>query len=153
MKTNCVNCNKEIDRRPSIIKKRKHCYCSTKCQMNYEYKNGLRDKFETTKKANEVVREKGIEKFKTNPTMSVSIRGYLMIYVPGRGQVKFHHYVWEQKNGKVPKGYQLHHKDGDRFNNKIENLQLLTSSEHGRLHYEQNRDAIRKNKGQFIKKE
>lgn len=34
----------------------------------------------------------------------------------------------------VPKGYDIHHKDGNHNNNYIENLELLTKAEHGRLH-------------------
>ena len=47
---------------------------------------------------------------------------------------RMHVYVWEQNYEKVPKGYEVHHKDFDRSNNDISNLQLLTVSEHKRLH-------------------
>ena len=47
-----------------------------------------------------------------------------------------HRYVWEFYNGKIPKGYEIHHKDGNRANNTIENLQCLSKSEHQKLHSE-----------------
>lgn len=47
---------------------------------------------------------------------------------------RMHVYVWEYYNGKVPKGYQVHHIDMDKSNNCIGNLQLLTKSEHMKLH-------------------
>lgn len=45
-----------------------------------------------------------------------------------------HQYVWSYYNGSVPKGYEVHHKDGDRYNNDISNLELLEMHEHRKLH-------------------
>ena len=47
---------------------------------------------------------------------------------------KMHVYVWEFYFGKLPDGYCIHHKDGDKGNNDIENLQLMTFKEHASLH-------------------
>lgn len=47
---------------------------------------------------------------------------------------RMHVFVWEYYNGPVPKGYEIHHIDLDKSNNDISNLQLLTISEHRRLH-------------------
>ena len=47
---------------------------------------------------------------------------------------RLHVYVWEHYNGEVPKGYHIHHKDHDKNNNEIENLVLLSASEHASLH-------------------
>lgn len=47
-----------------------------------------------------------------------------------------HRYVWELHHGKIPPGAVIHHIDGDRSNNSIENLQLIPSQrEHLKLHY------------------
>jgi len=43
-----------------------------------------------------------------------------------------HRVVWEYHNGKIPKGYDVHHKDRDRTNNRIENLGVMSKSEHSR---------------------
>jgi hypothetical protein len=46
-----------------------------------------------------------------------------------------HRMVWEKHHGPIPNGHHIHHKDGDKLNNVIENLELLTASEHGCLHH------------------
>jgi len=45
-----------------------------------------------------------------------------------------HQYVWSYYNGPVPKGYDVHHIDGNRYNNDITNLQLLKREEHRKIH-------------------
>lgn len=45
-----------------------------------------------------------------------------------------HRYVWEFYNGKIPEGYEIHHKDLNRNNNKIENLECISTSDHRKLH-------------------
>lgn len=47
---------------------------------------------------------------------------------------RLHVYVWEFFNGKIPYGYQVHHKDFDKSNNELENLILLSASDHAKLH-------------------
>jgi len=56
---------------------------------------------------------------------------------------RMHVYVWECIHGNIPKGYEVHHKDLDRSNNTIENLQLLTSHEHKLIHAEMLTDEQR----------
>lgn len=43
---------------------------------------------------------------------------------------RLHVYIWEQANGLVPKGFEIHHKDGDKRNNNLSNFELLNRSEH-----------------------
>lgn len=47
---------------------------------------------------------------------------------------RLHRAVWEYHNGEVPKGYHVHHKDGDRSNNNISNLELMKAHDHESLH-------------------
>lgn len=131
-------------------------------QMHREYTNGTRDKNKIVSKAHEAVIKKGLDKFNSNPTKMVGKRGYCLIYIPQRGWVKEHHWVWEQHNGNVPKGMILHHIDGNRLNNKLDNLELMNPKEHGIIHFEHTKqyleknwdrakDAKRNSKGQFIR--
>lgn len=72
--------------------------------------------------------------------------GYKSVFKPewftGKGvkdnRVYEHHYVWCQfyNQTEIPKGCVIHHIDLDIDNNSIENLQLLTISEHMKLHQE-----------------
>lgn len=47
---------------------------------------------------------------------------------------RLHRYVWEFYNGEIPKGYHIHHKDHDKSNNDISNLEMLSQAEHESLH-------------------
>lgn len=54
-------------------------------------------------------------------------------YFQNKGR-RLHRAVWEHCNGKIPDGCHVHHIDGDRSNNQIENLSLLPRLEHIRQH-------------------
>jgi len=45
-----------------------------------------------------------------------------------------HRHIWEQYHGKIPTGKVIHHKDGNKKNNEISNLECLTYKEHNSLH-------------------
>lgn len=44
--------------------------------------------------------------------------------------IKIHRVIWETANGKIPKGYDIHHKDKDRTNNSISNLEMINQKIH-----------------------
>lgn len=54
--------------------------------------------------------------------------------IDGTRRKRLHVYVWEYYNGKVPSKMHVHHIDGDKRNNEIENLVLLSAEEHERIH-------------------
>lgn len=51
-----------------------------------------------------------------------------------RGTKKLHRVVWEDHHGPIPTGSHIHHIDGDRANNTIENLECITPKEHRQRH-------------------
>lgn len=42
--------------------------------------------------------------------------------------------VWESANGPIPDGFHIHHVNHDAFDDRLENLVLVTRSEHGKIH-------------------
>lgn len=59
-----------------------------------------------------------------------------------------HQEVWKHHNGPIPKGHEIHHSDGDPFNNDITNLECLTVAEHRRRDAERggyDTESVRKN--------
>ena len=69
----------------------------------------------------------GIRFYQTEPT------DYFRHSVNGT-TILMHRYVWEFYNCKIPKGYHVHHRDGNKANNDISNLALLYGAEHWKLH-------------------
>ena len=68
---------------------------------------------------------------------------YILVKAPDwykgkRYRVKYcyeHHLVWEEHTGRpVPVGFIIHHKDGNKTNNKLDNLCCITEHEHKLLH-------------------
>lgn len=47
-----------------------------------------------------------------------------------------HRYVWEKNNGPIPPGYHIHHKDGNKLNSEISNLECLSASNHHKKTWE-----------------
>lgn len=57
-----------------------------------------------------------------------------------------HRYVWEKEKGPISKGLHVHHIDENKDNNTIQNLCLITASDHMKLHADK---YIEKNRNKF----
>lgn len=111
----CDNCGKEFTTYPCYDKRnRKHRFCSKECESVYRsYKNsslGWR-----------------------GGCVSKST-GYRYIRANGK-QVEEHRLVMEKHLGRpLNRDECVHHINGNKLDNHIENLLLMTKSEHSRLH-------------------
>ena len=66
---------------------------------------------------------------------SLTRKGYIRGYDRTTGRQRFAHVIeWELRNGPIPKGYQVHHVNEDKTDNRIENLELVSALEHKRKH-------------------
>jgi hypothetical protein len=57
--------------------------------------------------------------------------GYILYYRPGFGQHYEHRLVAKRMFGDLPPGHVVRHRNGERADNRADNLYLLTRSEHG----------------------
>ena len=62
-----------------------------------------------------------------------SSTGYPTIW-NGEKNILLHRYVWEKYNGKIPEGYEIHHKDKNRKNYDVNNLVLVSAKDHHQHH-------------------
>jgi endogenous inhibitor of DNA gyrase (YacG/DUF329 family) len=75
-----------------------------------------------------------------------SVRSYFRAHFK-KSPTYLHRQVWEDANGDIPDGYEVHHKDGNPANNQISNLELRKRKEHQKYHGKQlskaQRDELR----------
>jgi hypothetical protein len=45
-----------------------------------------------------------------------------------------HVLVWEREHGPIPPGHQIHHRNGDKLDNRPSNLEAVDATTHKRLH-------------------
>lgn len=104
----CSGCNK-----PFIPKDKRNTFCSKKCYQEYAKTTGIRKR--------------------TGFWME---NGYKVLYNNGNSR-KEHILVMEKYLGrKLNKGEVVHHIDGNKTNNDINNLKLMTAKEHSKMHRE-----------------
>lgn len=70
-------------------------------------------------------------------------------YQHSKTRQRMHRYVWEFYNGEIPEGFDIHHLNGDKANNSIENLRMIPRSEHMSFHVQ---ERLEKDKEPFSKR-
>ena len=82
---------------------------------------------------------------------NIDTNGYMYVYQPdhpmakGVGKVYVHRYVMAKFLNRILETHEhVHHIDGNKQNNSIENLELLHESIHARLHFNLNENGISK---------
>lgn len=67
--------------------------------------------------------------------MAINNSGYETYYCKKRKRHIFEHRkVWEDFYGDIPRDHEIHHKDGNKLNNDILNLECMSITEHKRVH-------------------
>ncbi len=63
--------------------------------------------------------------------------GYYLstVKIHKRKRIRLHRYIWICHYGEIPDGYDIHHIDGDRNNNDIENLTIMIGKKHKGYHF------------------
>jgi endogenous inhibitor of DNA gyrase (YacG/DUF329 family) len=116
----CKECGKTFRQRPDRLKKERKLgfFCSKSCSNSYKKRVYLGE---------------GNPNFKAS---YVDFDGYPLQHIPQIGRVKEHIYVTTTTLGidKIHKGYHVHHRDCNVFNNEPENLAVLSVSDHQWIH-------------------
>lgn len=144
----CAFCGKDVTRYPSQLKGRKYIFCGRECAAKFSRKDTNPERYlEYRDYTANAARFSELAK-KNNPTkMTPEMREKIRNARLGTGEQKGyrkkygrheHRVVAEEKLGRpLQPGEVVHHIDGNKQNNKPENLQIMTQAEHARLHMEQ----------------
>ena len=126
----CVICGKDFKVTPN--RKNKAKCCSMKCRN--EMIQLINKKKPFTKENIKYIRDICVLKDTIYNGYKVYMNGnYPAIYLDGKNH-HLHRYVWEQANGPIPKNMVIHHKDFNRGNWSLDNLEMLTRAEHIKCH-------------------
>ena len=122
----CLHCGKEIDKREKSL------FCSNECQKKYEY-----EKYIESWKSGEVSGIRG------NGQLSAFVRRYMLAKTNCSCEICGCNWV-NPKSGKPI--VEIHHKDGNAFNNKEENLQVLCPNHHAMTENYKNNNLLGRKK-------
>lgn len=136
VKKSCLNCDSDFETLKSRVERSK--YCSRQCVNKHRSE---------------------VYVGSSNPNWQGGVyksRGWVWVYCPGHHRATERHpHVPEQTlvmenylGRKLFENEQVHHINGVKDDNRLENLELLTIEEHSRRHYE---ERIIDEKGRFVK--
>ena len=74
---------------------------------------------------------------KKGRTGTIGKNGYRLFLIRGI-RIYEHRKIWEEAYGKIPKDCHVHHKNGNKLDNRIENLELIKKTEHTSKHAKKN---------------
>jgi deoxyuridine 5'-triphosphate nucleotidohydrolase len=125
------------------------------CGEKFRTKKSHLDRRKTCGKECDNIRRKSMYAGENNPNFGnrgpnnplfktgerVSVHGYRLIYKPDHpnanynGYIREHRFIVSENIGRPLRDDEhVHHKDGNKLNNHIDNLEIVTKSEHTRLH-------------------
>lgn len=111
IKKNCKQCKEEFE----SYKVHNRIYCSKQCRG---------------KDMNFLKSPKGKNHYNWKGGKTITTHGYIQLHVPGKKYQLEHRLVMEKYLGrKLKKGENVHHKNGNRQDNRIENLELWKLSQ------------------------
>ena len=145
IKKYCEDCGKLLilNNTRDIIRKR---FCSGKCMAKFLWKEKIFHGIPCTEIQKEKMRQSKLELIRNGwkpigwlkylPKIRLSGRGYYFI-----GHQREHQFLMEKEIGrKLLKNEVVHHIDANKLNNALENLCLMTRSEHIKLHLRERRE-------------
>ena len=153
----CITCGASVTRYPSLINRAPNVFCSRKCSARHSADTGscVNNATKTGSNFPCVVCGKMVYR---QPSRVASLKegkvfcshechrthdrggsvngdGYRMVSVAPYTPVREHRWIAEQHIGrKLLPTEHVHHINGDKLDNRVENLRVLTDSEHMSLH-------------------
>lgn len=102
--------------------------------------------FERLKRNGVELRSKKVYPFIVYDGIKFTPSGYGYYRATSRtGHISLHRYKYEKEVGKIPFDYDIHHKDGNKQNNELSNLECISKSDHARI-YKHGKNQFNKGK-------